>query len=387
MKETVYLAWRYLRHNAWRTALLTASITLILFLPASLYVLVGHAANELTGRAERTPLLLGARGSTVDLALSSLYFRAPSVPPIPWREAEAVAETGFAAVIPLHLRFMVADWRVVGTAPEYFSFRELRVAEGRSFAILGEAVLGARAAEALGVGVGDAVISTPSGAFDVAGSFPLRMNVVGILAPAGTPDDDAVFVDIKTAWAIEGIAHGHENVATTDTVDAGGTVVADPTLLPYTEVTPENLASFHFHGDPGTYPIDAAILVPADTRAGVMLRGRYPDGEGEAQVVEPLAVVDDLVETMFSVRDAALAVSAGLAVATVLTAGLVFTLALRLRRREIETMQRIGASRVRLRAILALEVGGVVFAALLLAGLLTTLATRFGDTLLHWLAA
>ena len=30
------------------------------------------------------------------------------------------------------------------------------------------------------------------------------MTVTGVLAPTGTPDDDAVLVDIKTAWVIEG---------------------------------------------------------------------------------------------------------------------------------------------------------------------------------------
>ncbi len=38
------------------------------------------------------------------------------------------------------------------------------------------------------------------------------MPVVGVLARAGTPDDSAVFVDIKTAWVIAGIGHGHTDL-------------------------------------------------------------------------------------------------------------------------------------------------------------------------------
>ena len=40
--------------------------------------------------------------------------------------------------------------------------------------------------------------------------------VVGVLPPTNTPDDDGIFVDIKTAWVIQGIGHGHEDVVTAD---------------------------------------------------------------------------------------------------------------------------------------------------------------------------
>ena len=56
------------------------------------------------------------------------------------------------------------------------------------------------------------MLSSPAGAFDVAGTFPLKMKVVGVLAPTGTADDEAVFVDLKTAWVIAGLAHGHTDV-------------------------------------------------------------------------------------------------------------------------------------------------------------------------------
>lgn len=384
MSDILYLAWRYLRYKWARTALLVASITLILFLPVALRVLVDIGARDLTNRAGRTPLLLGAPGSAIDLTMSALYFREPTVAPIPSREAAAVAATGLAEVIPLHLRFTVDDRRVVGSSPEYFAFRQLRIADGRSYATLGEAVLGAKAAERLGAGVGGAVISTPAGVFDVAGSFPLRMQVVGVLEPNRSPDDHAVFVDIKTTWAIEGIAHGHENVRADRDESPSGPVVADRVLLPFTEITPGNLATFHFHGDPGGYPIDAALVNPFDKRAGVLLRGRFAEGSGGSQLVQPPAVIDDLLATMFRLRDAAIAVSAGFAAAALTTSGLVFALALQLRRHELFTMRLIGASRLRLLAIVAAEVGGVLVIATVLAVGLTLATARYGDVVLFW---
>jgi putative ABC transport system permease protein len=392
MNDVLYLAWRYLRFNRGKAAVLIGSISLILFLPAALHVVVREGARALTARADVTPLLVGSPGSAVDLTLAALYFREPSLEATSYREVERVADSGLAGAIPLHLRFEVRGYRIVGTSLDYLEFRGLELASGRPFAVLGECVLGAAAARTLEVGVGGHVLSTPAGAFDVAGSFPLKMAVVGVLAPAGTPDDEAVFADLKTAWVIEGLAHGHMDM-TAPEAESGvlareeDNVVANASVLSYTEITPDNVDSFHFHGDPEGFPVDAVVVVPRDHKSGVVLRGRYQEPGQSVQMVVPRAVVDDLVDTMFSVRNAMLAVSVGLALATIATAVLVFALSVRLRRREIETMRKIGASRRRIRAILACEVLLVVVASLLIAGALTALVSRFGSVVLAILGA
>lgn len=405
MRDTLYLAIRYLLHHRGTTLVLVVSVALILFLPAAIHVVVGGAADVLEERAARTPLVFGARGSAVDLTLATLYFTPPAVSPVPYSEVEELREEELGEVLPLHLRFSAEGRRVVGAVPEYFGFRGLELAEGRRFAVLGEAVLGAEVAEVLDIGVGGSIVSTPAGAFDVAGSFPLRMSVVGVLAPTGTPDDEAVFVDLRTTWVLEGIGHGHDDVEGSETTtEASGTetggergpdaaasgeddgrLVADPSILPYTEITPENIDSFHFHGDRGSFPVDAAIVVPRDARSATLLRGRFAGGERATQLVVPLTVVDELVDTMFSVRDAVLVLSAGLVTATIATAGLVFVLSLRLRAAELESLRRIGVGRRRLRAILATELGAVLLAAALLATGATLLASRFGGQLIGWM--
>jgi len=391
MKDVFYLAWRYLRYNRIKTAVLVASISLILFLPAAMQMLVREAARVLTARADATPLLVGARGSGVDLTLAALYFREPSLPPMLYREVERIQKTGIAAAIPLNLRYTAGGQRIVGTTPEYFDFRGLRIESGRGLALLGECVLGSRAAETLGAGPGDDVLSTPAGAFDVGGSFPLKMKVVGVLAPAGTPDDGAVFADVKTTWVIAGIAHGHTDVtapsASSGVLSRGeGNVVANASVLPYTEITPENIDSFHFHGDRDGFPVDAAIVVPPDRKSGIVLRGRYEEDPGDVQILVPRTVVDELVDTMFSVRDAVFLVTVGLGVATLATAALVFALSIRLRRREIETMRKIGAPRARLAAVLATEVLLVLLASFAIAAGLTAIVSRFGGVMLGMVA-
>jgi putative ABC transport system permease protein len=86
---------------------------------------------------------------------------------------------------------------------------------------------------------------------------------------------------------------------------------------------------------------------------------------------------------MFSVRDAVFWVSVGLGIATLATAVLVFALSIRMRRREIETVRKIGAPRSRLIAILSTEVLMVVIASVAIAGALTAVVSRFGGVVLQ----
>ena len=61
-------------------------------------------------------------------------------------EVERIASSGLATPIPLHLRYQAGGHRIVGTTTDYLDFRGLELAAGRRFAILGECVLGADAA-------------------------------------------------------------------------------------------------------------------------------------------------------------------------------------------------------------------------------------------------
>jgi putative ABC transport system permease protein len=393
MNDVLYMAWRYVRYHWGKTVLLVSAISLVLFLPAGLHVVVEQGAETLTARAESTPLLIGAKGSAVDLTLSALYFRPPNLSPDEFREVEKVNDTGLAIGIPLHLRYTVRNQRIVGTTMDYGDFRGLAVAQGRWFGLLGECVLGAEAARVLGADVGDHVLSSAGSAFDVAGAFPLKMPVVGVLEPTGTVDDEAVFVDVKTTWIISGLAHGHDNVNAAREGDAGvleveaGNVVANATVLSYTEITPENIDSFHFHGDPDGFPVDAILAVPTDRKSGILLRGRYEEAGTDVQMLVPSDVVNEILETMFSVRNYVVLGSIGVGVATLITAVLVFVLSIRLRRREIETIRKIGGSSQRLIGVLASEILLVVLGGVMIAGILTVCVSRFGDVLIQFIGS
>lgn len=368
--------------------ILVGSIMLIIYLPVGLNVVVEQSGEHLNARAQATPLLVGAKGSPLELALNSLYFSLEIPELATYREATSVNETGLATAIPMYVRFRSRSQPIVGTSFEYFDFRKLELATGRMPAVLGEAVLGAAAAEALGVRVGDSVVSSPETAFDLAGIYPLKMNVVGVFARSFTSDDEAIFVDVKTAWIIEGLGHGHQDLADPAAASAvlnrtEDKIVANASLVQFNEITAANVDSFHFHGSLDDYPLTGVIAVPEDEKSGVILMGRYLDGEADNQIVRPRDVVRELLDTILTIQQFIVAAVVIVAIATIATASLVFMLSLRLRRREIATIGKIGGNRWHVASMLLTEIVIVLVLGITLAAGLTALTWRYGSALIE----
>jgi putative ABC transport system permease protein len=384
MRHVFYLVRRYLRANPAKTFILVGSLTLLIYLPAGMQILVSRSSAELRGRAESTPLLIGAKGSSLDLALRALYFQGEVPAPLAYSEAARVAKSGLAAPIPLHARFHVAKFPVVGTTLDYFEFRKLRLAQGVPFGLLGECLLGADAAAALDVGPGDTVVTSPENIFDLAGSYPLRMRVAGVFAPAHGPDDRAVFVDLKTTWVLEGLGHGHNELRKEELLPSkDGERTANASVQTFQEITAQNIDSFHFHGDLGGYPITALLAVPRDERSRTLLLGRYLAANDPARILEPREVMEDLIATVVRVRGYVMAVTALLGAATLATVSFLFLLSLRLRRREMATMHRIGCSRGMVASLIASEAAIVLALAAVLASILVLVTVYGGESLIR----
>jgi len=375
MIDSLYIAWRYVTFNKVRTATLIACVTLIAVLPLTLEVLLAESEQQLLSRADSTPLLLGARGSALDLVMNALYFD-DEVPELITMAAEnEIADSGLATPIPLYVRFKARQFPIVGTTLDYFDFRRLVIADGRQLAQLGDAVIGADVADQLGMAAGDSLLSSPETVFDLAGVYPLKMRVVGILQRSHTPDDLAVFVDVKTAWVVQGLVHGHEDLSRSedatiiiDRTDAN--VVASARVVEYTEITDQNIDSFHFHGDPARYPLSSAIVVPDNDKSGTILRGRYLAGQRPHQLVVPGTVIDGLLANIFRIKNVLDAVIFVVGIATALALTLVFALSIRLRQREISTLFRLGGSRLTIARLLIAEIAIIVTASAALCGVL-----------------
>jgi putative ABC transport system permease protein len=390
MIDSIYIAWKYVSFNKIKTATLVASITLISFLPMALQLMLTESERQLMSRAVSTPLVVGAKGSALDLVMNTLYFGDEVPELISMGASDRVMETDLAIPIPLYVRFQARGNPIVGTTLDYFEFRGLKVAEGRQLAVLGDCVLGAKVAENLRLKSGDSLVSSPETLFDLAGIYPLKMKVVGVLEKSHTSDDLAVFVDMKTGWIIQGLGHGHQDVTKlkdptlvlkrTDT-----NVAATAKLYHYTEITEKNIDSFHFHGNLSAYPITAVLAVPYDTKSGTILRGRFLSKEEKHQIVKPEEVIDGLLQSIFRIKNVLDAVISVVALATILAIILVFALSLRLRQREIQTIFKLGCRRATIARLLTAEILIIVVISGALCGALIFLVNSFANDLVRML--
>ena len=388
MTDSLYIAWKYLAFNKMKTATLVACITLISFLPMALERLLDESERQLMSRAVSTPLVVGAKGSALDLVMNTIYF-GDEVPELITMEAfDQIIESELALPIPLYVRFKTRGNPIVGTTLDYFDFRGLRIAEGASLTVLGDCVVGARVAEDLGLKLGDSLVSSPENMFDLAGIYPLKMKIVGILKKMHTSDDLSVFVDLKTAWVIQGLGHGHQDVTkvTDQTLILKKTetnVAATAKLYHYQEITEDTIDSFHFHGDTSIYPVTAVIAAPYNAKSGAILRGRYLSKEETHQIVRPQEIIDGLLQNIFRIKNVLDAVISVVALATILAIVLVFALSLRLRQREIQTIFKLGCRRATVVRLISAEIFIIVLSSGILCSAMIFLVDQFANDLVR----
>jgi putative ABC transport system permease protein len=390
IRNSFYVASQYLGFHRSRTIILVLALALILFVPILIERIVTKGEARLAARADSTPLVLGSAGSSLDLAMSSLYFVEKQPAPITHGDAAALAATGLAQAIPLHTAFHSGGFRIVGTTLDYFDFRMLKLAAGQPLGFLGEAVLGASTAASLDLQPGDSIVSSPDNFIDIAGQYPLKMKIAGVLAPTGSADDEAIFVDLRTSWIIAGLGHGHEDLARTEDrsvilEQSEGNVTANAKLVTFVEISPDNLDEFHFHGSEDGFPISSAIVVPNDDKARAILLGRYQSGDQVLQLIRPAFIIDELIQTIFRIRKLLHAVVIIVALATLLTLVLVFLLSLRLRARELETIYRLGCSRLAMAGFVIAEMTLIAAASISLAFILMAITTAFEEPLITFL--
>lgn len=387
-RTALALAWRHLSYHGVRSAILILALTIAVALPVVLSAVVTRGEAATVARAQTTPWLLGAPGSAVDLVLGALWFTDEPLRRIQESEATFIRESGLADAIELNLGAHASGHSVVGTAIDYLAFRNLHVVDGRAFALPGECVLGADAAAVLGLVPGDTILTDPEDLFDIAGSYPLRMRVVGVLAPNSSPDDRAVFCDLQTTWVIEG--HGHAHVDLEETNDPNvrmpsietqdGRPVASAALSTATELTAEAIRSLHFHGDRGDLPIDAVIVLPHTPKSATILAGRI-DQRPAVHLVKPPDVVREVLQGVFRVGALLSGVLLATGLATIALVALVLVLSMRLRSDELETFRRIGMPRSATATLLLGEVAmlflGAIFGAFVLVELSRLLPAEF----------
>jgi putative ABC transport system permease protein len=227
------MAWRYLWSRSLVTSLTLAGIALGVGLICSVLTLRRESESGFSRESGQYDLVVGAKGSPLQLVLSSIYQLDVPTGNIPYaRYEELKKDRRISLALPIGMGDNYHGYRIIGTEPEIFGIKDrsdttkplFTFAEGRAFQEDFEAVIGADVARQSGLKIGDTFVGT-HGLVSTAGSsehkdFPYR--VVGILTPSGSTEDRGVYVTLASVWRI------HEKEAALHRKLAGLENAADP---------------------------------------------------------------------------------------------------------------------------------------------------------------
>ncbi|MEQ8822516.1 MAG: ABC transporter permease [Sumerlaeia bacterium] len=209
------IANRYCLSRPLVTLLTVLGVALGAALISSVLTLRRETESTFIEQSSDFDLVVGAKGSPLQLVLSSLYHLDVPTGNIGYPQLERLrADSRVTAAVPFGLGDNLQGFRIVGTDLSLFDVqRRLRegdpvaifhLAEGELFSGNFEAVLGAQVARETGLGIGDQFAGT-HGLISIAGSethddFPYT--VTGILEPSGTSHDRAIFTTIESVWGV-----------------------------------------------------------------------------------------------------------------------------------------------------------------------------------------
>lgn len=346
--------------NVLLLALGLASIALLMLFDAQL-------EDRLVSNARGIDLVVGAKGSPLQLILSTVYHADIPTGNIPKREADRLARHPLVArAIPLALGDNLQGFRIVGTSRDYPALYDARLAAGRWWDVSMEAVLGARAAARTGLAPGQEFASQHGLAAGGHVHDDNTYQVVGVLAPTGTILDELVLTTPQSVWDLH---EGHDRSS-------------NPAFAPQNSLAAPGAASSEpdddeDDGKPREY---TALLLQYKTPLAVLALPRQINAQTTLQAASPAMESARLLHVVGIGLDAFRAFAAILIVSAGLSVFVALYTALQARRFDLAVMRMLGASRLRLFASVLLEglllAAGAVLLALTLAHGAAELAGR-----------
>ncbi len=204
------IAFRMIRMRPWVTMLTVLSLSLGTALPCVILILRHQVEQALLREGKTVDLVVGAKGSPLQLVLSSIHHLDLPTGNIPWSVVEDLrADRRVVQALPLGLGDNVRGFRIVGTDAGFREWRSdagdprHRLAKGEWFTKPFEAVAGAEAAAQLGLGLGDSFVgahgltAAPGALHD---EFPYT--VTGILESTGLSVDRLIVTPIESVWLV-----------------------------------------------------------------------------------------------------------------------------------------------------------------------------------------
>jgi putative ABC transport system permease protein len=362
------VAWRSIQQRALVSTLTVTSMGLGVALVVAVLVVYGVVSQSFHRGGEGYDLIVGAKGGREQLVLNTVFYLSQPVGNIPYDFYEELTIGKYASevevAVPVCMGHTYQGFRVVGTTPEMFSELKYRgdksyqFAQGENFKSENrfDGVFGSAAAAKIRLQIGETFLVVHGGEGGHAHKQPFKL--VGILAPTGTPVDNAVFVNMLGFSDI----HHAENTAAQDKTDKHAAAEKHDAHEEHdkhdsqdTHAEQKDHADHAHDGEP-TEITAALVCIRQDHPGMADVIARLINNTPTAQAVAPARVIADLFDSVVGKLQWILL---GMAVLTVVEAGIGIMVSIYNsmsdRRHEIAVMRALGASRRTVMMVILME--------------------------------
>lgn len=203
------LSASYLRARPLQTALSLMLLALGIGTIVMLVLVVSQLEERMGRDARGIDLVVGAKGSPMQLMLAGIYHLDAPTGNIPLAAVQQLEKNRMVKrVIPLALGDSWRGFRIVGAPRAYVEHYGVAAREGRFHERTMEAVLGAEVARRSGVRVGGTFKGAHGlGTEESADDHAIPYTVVGVLEHSGTVLDRLVITSIETVWHVHEMEH------------------------------------------------------------------------------------------------------------------------------------------------------------------------------------
>jgi len=221
------LSWKNLINKPLATSLSLILFSLGVGLISLLFLLQAQLQNNFEKNLAGVDLVIGAKGSPLQMVLSSMYHIDAPTGNITLKEARPFLNPKHPLIeksIPLSLGDSYRGYRIVGTSQTLLDFYGVQLAEGKVWEKNFEAVIGASVAEDTNakLTLGSTFKSSHGLVQDVdlEHSDAESFKVVGILQPSGTVIDQLILTTPQSFWLVHTHEHQEEETVTEPTAES-----------------------------------------------------------------------------------------------------------------------------------------------------------------------
>jgi putative ABC transport system permease protein len=197
------ITWSYLKSKPLNTVLNILLLSMGIGVITTLLLFNNQFQEKMSQNSRGIDLVVGAKGSPLQLVLCSVFHIDFPTGNIKLSEAEKLSKNRLVKkAIPMALGDSYQNFRIVGTDTAYVNLFDSKLKDGKWWSADLEVVAGSDVAEALQLKVGDTFASAHGLTEDGHAHEENLYKIVGILEPTHSVADNLLFTNVESIWRV-----------------------------------------------------------------------------------------------------------------------------------------------------------------------------------------